>query len=148
MPGASLWLVPPPTSPLHASLSTLITTRVPAIYHAPDSSSSSAPPPPPTFPPHITLTSGVSVPSLPDGEQEQQWLDNLALPPDIDDGLILELKGVEAGEIFFRKLTLRVEKNGALRDLALACRVEGTGCTAEEARGWVEGEFAPHLSLL
>lgn len=132
MPGSSLWLVPTPDSALHKALSTLITSSIPALYPIAL---------PPRFSPHVTLTAD----TVNTSDDPQIWLDGLELP--LED-LHVRIKEPQVGEIFFRKLTLRCQKDDALKALAGAGRRAGTGAGAEEVRRWVEEVYAPHLSLM
>lgn len=138
MPGSSLWLLPPQSHPLNTTLQNLITS-IPSANFKPIAVDNH---PFANFIPHITVTS--DIPSEPDNSQ--QWLDNLSLPYSTGD-LSVVLQDVEAGSAFFRKLTVRVEKNEGFRELGAACREQGTGCSREEAGRWAEGVYGPHLSL-
>lgn len=140
MPGSSLWLIPPPHSSLYSTLNTLINTTIPATIPP---STKTTTQPPPHFSPHVTLTADTVTPS----DDPQQWLDRLSLPETAKD-LRVQMKEPQVGEIFFRKLTLRCEKNDGLKALAGACRRAGTGEGSAEVEDWVEGVYAPHLSLL
>ena len=143
MPGSSLWLVPPPTHPLHAILTTLITSSLPPILlPSPDSR-------PVIFPPHLTLTSEV-LPSTyaPD---PQAWLDSLSFPKDAR----VLFTGLRTEDVFFRRCYLRAEFAG-VRGLAAAARangVEGEGAAGgagERTAAWLESwrtGFGPHVSL-
>ena len=133
MPGSSLWLVPPPDSALHKTISTLITSTIPSLYPIAL---------PPRFSPHLTLTADTVKSS---SDDPQKWLDGLDLPVE---KLEIRVKEPQVGQIFFRKLTLRCEKDDALKGLAAACRRAGTGAGAEEVRRWVEEVYAPHVSLM
>ncbi|GAM84474.1 hypothetical protein ANO11243_024700 [Dothideomycetidae sp. 11243] len=135
MPGSSLWLIPPPNAPFTRSLNTFIAGTVPFRF---------APLKPPSFIPHVTLTSNIPF-SLHDTvpTDAQVWLDCLELPIpaadcDGDDRIVVDLTTLEAGEAFFKKLTLRVAKpNAPLEKLAIACRAQGV-CSGdfERAREW------------
>lgn len=69
---------------------------------------------------------------------------------DGDDRIVVDLTTLEAGEAFFKKLTLRVAKpNAPLEKLAIACRAQGV-CSGdfERAREWERMEYEPHLSVM
>ena len=134
MPGSSLWLTPTPNNPLHKTLTTLITTSIPALYPIAI---------PPRFSPHVTLTAD----TITNEKDPQTWLDNLQLPDTTAD-LEVRVKEAQVGEIFFRKLKLRCEKTDALRELAGACRRAGTAEGEREVEEWVRGVYEPHLSLM
>ena len=144
MPGSSLWLLPPANHPFTRSLNTWITGTVPYRF---------SPLKPPAFIPHITLTS--EIPYGPNDEQPfdaQVWLDCLELPlpgPD-DEPIVANLTSLEAGEVFFRKLTLKVDKdNEPLQRLAVACRAQGVySGDFEKARTWAKRDYQPHLSVM
>ncbi|KAI9839816.1 MAG: hypothetical protein M1819_000006 [Sarea resinae] len=103
MGGSSLWLVPHPDSALYRTLSTLITTTVPALLASEDaehtdekrgqdgkgdegsgSESGRSTPPPPVFIPHLTLTADVPISSYAGtaggAGGPQEWLEGLELP--------------------------------------------------------------------
>lgn len=75
MPNTSLWLLPPPTHPLHTRLQTLIHSTLPS--HFPREAASSPRVTPHFFPAHVTLTSGID-PAVYGGEAgAQAWLDEV-----------------------------------------------------------------------
>ncbi|KAF2154095.1 2, 3 cyclic phosphodiesterase [Myriangium duriaei CBS 260.36] len=146
MPGSSLWLIPPPNTPFNRSLNTWITATVPFRF---------SPSKPPAFIPHVTLTSNIPF-SLHDTKptDAQVWLDCLELPlpaadaPD-DEKIVVDLAALEAGEPFFKKLTLKVADNLALDSLAIACRAQGVySGDFERGRTWAKTEYQPHLSVM
>ncbi|KAK4986011.1 hypothetical protein LTR66_008006 [Elasticomyces elasticus] len=112
MPGWSLWLVPPEHSSLHAALTTLITTTLPSLFPNTDH---------PAFHPHVTLTADVPPSTFAEADP-QAWLDGLALPEEGGAGIDVVVGGVEVGESFVKKLTLKVEEDGGLVELAVWCR--------------------------
>lgn len=140
MPGASLWLIPPSTSPFNKSLQNLITHTIPS--HFPTITTHN-------FIPHITLTSSIS-PDLYTSTSPQTWLNNLSLPrPSSTDPLLLALEFLEAGDQFVKKLTLRAESSSSLLDLAGSCRSEAVLSNGiEGAKKWAREEYQPHLSLM
>ncbi|GAB7339036.1 hypothetical protein MBLNU457_5698t2 [Dothideomycetes sp. NU457] len=126
MPGSSLWLLPPPNTPLNTHLQTLITSTLPSRFPSTKAHN---------FIPHITLTS--NVPASLHSPDPQAWLDSLDLPA--SSTITAEVVAVDPDDKFFKKLTLRLEKKGVLVDLATACRAQGVldgdGAGAEK---WAE----------
>ncbi|KAK8016897.1 2- 3 cyclic phosphodiesterase [Apiospora rasikravindrae] len=96
MPGSSLWLVPPPTHPLHATIAELIERTLPSTF--PDLTG-------PAFAPHMTLTSGID-PAVYADAGPQAWLDAVPWPraADVD----VRLERVATQDIFFRRCYLKV----------------------------------------
>lgn len=151
MPGSSLWLIPPPNTPFTRQLNQYISATVP--FRFPSSKK------PPSFIPHITLTSNIPF-SLHDTSPDtaQVWLDCLELPlPSQSTGeegeeqqkIHVELCALEAGEAFFKKLTLKAKKDPGLVKLAVACRAQGAlSGDFEKARTWGTHDYEPHLSLM
>ncbi|OCL03151.1 2',3'-cyclic-nucleotide 3'-phosphodiesteras-like protein [Glonium stellatum] len=132
MPGSSLWLLPPQSHPLAPLLTTLIKT-VSAHFNSPH-----------TFVPHVTLTSEIS-PSIYE-KDPQAWLNSLDFPK--ADDVTVKFERLETSGVFFRKMTIRVAKQG-VRPLATVARSVVEGYAAEEqSKKWVEEIFGPHLSLL
>ncbi|KAF2496102.1 2, 3 cyclic phosphodiesterase [Lophium mytilinum] len=132
MPGSSLWLLPPPSHPLTPLLTSLISktsTRFSSPY---------------TFLPHVTLTS--DIPSSIYSSDPQAWLDELAkrFPPAAE--VSVQFEKLEVGNIFVKKITVRVRKDG-VSGLAKIAR-EVVEARAGEAEKWVEEAYLPHLSLL
>jgi 2',3'-cyclic-nucleotide 3'-phosphodiesterase len=133
MPGSSVWLLPPSSHPLNSILSSLIqqtSSRFHSTHH---------------FIPHITLTSEISPSTY--SHNPQAWLDELHLPPGSD--VEVKFENLASEDVFVRKLYIKCQKLDGLKKLAVACRrqVEGFG-DEEQAVGWVEEKYAPHLSLL
>ncbi|KAF1996837.1 2',3'-cyclic-nucleotide 3'-phosphodiesteras-like protein [Amniculicola lignicola CBS 123094] len=133
MPGSSLWLVPLTTSPLDSFLTHLI-SQTALFFSSPH-----------TFLPHITLTSDIDPAVY--GSDPQTWLENLSFPS--GENVRIKLQQMESESTFFKKLYLAVEKSNGLKDVAQVARqtVDGYG-SVEEAKGWVEESYRPHLSLL
>jgi len=137
---SSLWLIAP--SDDHAfnkSLKELIGSTLPSDFpHAPKNN----------FIPHVTITSDVD-PSKTYGSKPQEWLDSLALPEFKREAneVIIELEELEAGEPFFKKITLRAKKDANFVELAAKCRQQGLNLSESEAQKWAENEYLPHLSL-
>lgn len=144
MPTASLWLLPPSKDhPFANSLTKLITETVPSNY--PDAQA-------PSFPGHVTLTpSFEAADTYRVPEQAQPWLDGLRLPDtpqNEKDEAIIEFMELEAGDPFFRKLTLRARQQDSLLNLAATVYAQVHVSNEEEARQWAQKDFAPHLSLM
>ncbi|KAK3936584.1 2',3'-cyclic-nucleotide 3'-phosphodiesterase [Diplogelasinospora grovesii] len=147
MPGSSLWLVPPPTHPLHKILTDLITNTLPNKFpeHAPDAGGY------PQFPPHMTLTSEVS-PSLYNGTP-QAWLDSIPWPA--AGSVKVRFGSVKSQDTFFRRCYISVGLGGGVEELAGLARARGVN-DEEDANGpktkewlkrWVEA-YGPHVSLI
>ncbi|KAK3672244.1 hypothetical protein LTR78_007784 [Recurvomyces mirabilis] len=119
MPGSSLWLLPLPDSELYKTIQNLILQDVPAVYH--DAA-------PPQFTPHITLTSD----TISDQEDPQDWLDNITLPESLRD-LQVNIKQLDAGNVFFQSLIMKCENSMELCELAVHCRVAGVKDTDAKA---------------
>lgn len=135
MPGSSLWLVPPPDSDLDNAISLLITSSLPSTFPSTR---------PPKFAPHITLTSDIT---LEDASDSQKWLDGLSLS--LPSGMRVAIREVEVGEVFFKKVTMRVEKDDALLKLAALCRAAGVqGADDGGAKTWARDNYLPHCSLM
>ncbi|KAF2461004.1 2',3'-cyclic-nucleotide 3'-phosphodiesterase [Lineolata rhizophorae] len=146
MPGSSLWLLPPPSHPLHSRLTTLISTTCPSYF-------ASASPRPPTFIPHVTLTSEIpttaSATLASSDADPQAWLDALPLPA--ADDVRVRFQALDTEDVFFRRLTVRVEKEGVRRlgTVARAWGVEGGGDRSwEKACKWADETWRPHCSLM
>jgi 2',3'-cyclic-nucleotide 3'-phosphodiesterase len=150
--GCSVWLVPPATHPLHATLTTLIHKTLPAVWenHSPE--------PLPAFTPHLTLTSGL--PESLTAAAAASLLATLSRPFEpapaarADDGFPAPARvgfaGLSVGDRWATRVHLRVVKAGAqaggLRRLAAGARLEAAGEAG--AREWVEGTWMPHVSLV
>ena len=134
-PGCSLWLLPPSDSPIQYILSDLIATKIPSRF--PDLHNV-------VFEPHMTLTSDITLPpDITISKQPQTWLDNLALPKNLDFDVRLESLDVAAQH--FKKLTLSVKK-GPVETFGAHVR-----CTAVEngdmvaAASWAKRTWASYL---
>ncbi|OJD37642.1 2 cyclic-nucleotide 3-phosphodiesterase [Diplodia corticola] len=149
MPGFSLWLVPPVASSARAALSALIAESLPAQFPTEQ-------PPPPRFVPHVTLTSDVQSDVFSKSSDEQQqkrdaraWLEGLAdLPAGRD--VRVRFETLDVGEKFVQKLTLRVLKEGGLRELARVSRLHGVegGSNVDAVETWLDRAYRPHCSLV
>ncbi|KAK0644216.1 2',3'-cyclic-nucleotide 3'-phosphodiesterase [Cercophora newfieldiana] len=146
MPGSSLWLLPPPSSPLHSALKTLITKTLPSLLPSESTFSILAPD---FFPPHMTLTSEIS-PSL-YGDYPQAWLDSIPFPSAED--VCVRFGDVASQEVFYRRCFIRVGLEGvrAAVGIARARGVTGEEEVGERTKEWVEWwvrEYGPHVSLM
>lgn len=130
--------MPPGKQTTHDILQELIESTIPAQFAHLKS--------PPKFAPHVTITSEID-PSIYEDDPEG-WLENLdlsisALNP------VVTFTQLDTEKPFFRKLTLRVEKDMALLALATECRAiaveKGNERSAEQ---WCNTVFRPHCSLL
>ena len=123
MPGSSLWLVPPPSHPLHGIITTLITTTLPSKF--PSEAGGGGGSNPVLFATHMTLTSEIlpatynkdsGIPNLkhlPTDEEKQHaqtWLDALPLPP--ANKVHVRLDRVDTQDVFFRRCFIRVLYEG------------------------------------
>lgn len=139
MPGSSLWLVPPPSHPLHDIITKLISTTIPSLFPA-------SSPPPPSFSPHLTLTSNID-PAI-YGTDPQAWLDSIPFPP-----ARVVFERVMTQDFYYRRCYLKCAFEG-LRDVAGIARakgVEGEEAVGAKTEAWLEewkGAFGPHVSLL
>ncbi|KAK7717800.1 hypothetical protein SLS63_010655 [Diaporthe eres] len=142
MAGSSLWLTPPPTHPLHAVITKLIETTLPA--HFPDES-----PRPPTFAPHLTLTSGIDPGVY--GDQPQKWLDSIPFPT--ASNVAIRFERVKTQDFYYRRCYLKCEFDGA-KDVAAIARargVEGEDEVGPKTQAWLsewKEAFGPHVSLI
>ncbi|KAL2022463.1 hypothetical protein VTK56DRAFT_5292 [Thermocarpiscus australiensis] len=178
MPGSSLWLVPPPSHPLHAALQTLISTTLPARF--PREAAGSADVAPHFFPAHLTLTSEVSPERY--GDDPQGWLDRLLSDLFDDDDSAKEraahgqghgqgpsssvkvrFERVVSQDVFFRRCFIRVGFEG-VRGIAGLARARGVigeevgldgddggfrfGPRTEEWLRTWREEYGPHVSLM
>lgn len=141
MPGSSLWLIAPSEDhPFNKSLSELITSTLPSDFAL-------APKHP--FIPHVTVTSDIDPAQTYGSSSPQAWLDGLSLPAfkKEHNEAVIELEELEAGEPFFKKVTLRARKDANLLELASKCREQAVGLSESEAKAWAERDYLPHLSL-
>ena len=136
--GSSLWLLPPPT--VEAAFSQLTRKRIPSAFGYCN--------PLPILAPHITLTSGIPD-SLTDSSDNtrREWFDSLPLalnaPP------VVSIQSLAVGDRVTQKITLLVQKEPSLVDLAVQIRamvVEGGSMKA--AQEWAKTIWMPHISLL
>ncbi len=139
MPGSSLWLVPPPSHPLHDILTELITTTIPSLLQGES---------PPPFSPHLTLTS--EVPPAVYGDQPQQWLDSIPWPT--KSRVSVHFGQVKTEDVFFRRCYLTARFDGVCGVASLA-RARGVNDEQEpgiKTEQWLEQwrtSFGPHVSL-
>ncbi|EXJ54041.1 hypothetical protein A1O7_09378 [Cladophialophora yegresii CBS 114405] len=139
---SSLWLIAPHDDhAFNKSLKDLIGTTLPSNFpHAPKN----------TFIPHVTVTSEIDPANTYEkSSSPQEWLDGLTLPEfqKEKNEVVIELEQLEAGEPFFKKVTLRAKKDANLVKFASKCREQGLLLSENEAQKWAENEYLPHLSL-
>ncbi|OAL36140.1 hypothetical protein AYO20_04554 [Fonsecaea nubica] len=141
MPGSSLWLIArKDDEPFNKSLKELIGSTLPSNFpHAPKRN----------FIPHVTITSDIDSSRTYGDSSPQEWLDGLSLPEfkKESDEVHVELEQLEAGEPFFKKVTIRAARDANLLKLAAACRRQGVLLSEADAQNWAQTEFRPHLSL-
>lgn len=139
MPGSSLWLVPPPSHPLHDIITKLISSTLPSLF--PNSSSS-----PPFFSPHLTLTSNIDPTVY--GADPQAWLDSI---PFSSARVVFER--VMTQDFYYRRCYIKCAFE-SVRDVAAIARargVEGEETVGAKTEAWLDewrGAFGPHVSLL
>ena len=140
MPGSSLWLVPPPSHPLHKIVSELIAEDLP--FRFPDVTG-------PSFAPHMTLTSEID-PAI-YGNKPQEWLDSIAWPAAGD--VQVRFEAIRTEDVFFRRCYIKIAFEG-VKDVAGIARARGV--IGEETVGskteqWLDewrSAFGPHVSLI
>ncbi|KAL1306642.1 hypothetical protein AAFC00_005318 [Neodothiora populina] len=158
MPGASLWIIPPPDSHFSKIIQSLITTTIPTS-HFPHTETH-------TFIPHVTITSDIPLNRLPlskapqsatvnDEPDFQAWLGNLHLDmastDEDEESIAVALERLEAGDAFTKKLTIKCEKSASLLSLAASCRAQAVDlftAAPTAARGWATEQYLPHMSLM
>jgi 2',3'-cyclic-nucleotide 3'-phosphodiesterase len=143
---ASLWLVPREDNPFTKTMQELITSTVPSNFAAALEGKDKV-----NFQPHVTVTSEIDPASTYEKSSPQDWIDSLQLPEfkkEFDE-VVLELDEIEAGEPFFKKLTIRLNKDKNLFKLVGNCRRDAVyGGDQGKADQWVENDYLPHLSLM
>ena len=141
-PGCSLWLLPPSDSPIQHILSDLIATKIPSRF--PDLHNV-------VFEPHMTLTSDIILaPDITSSKQAQIWLDDLALPKNLD--LDVHFKSLDVAAQYFKKLTLSVKKGpvetfGAHVRCAAVENGDMVAAARWAKRTWVYNLFLTIISL-
>lgn len=144
MAGSSLWLVPPPSHPLHAAIAKLIETTLPAGQF-PD-----ATPRPPAFAPHLTLTSSIDPAVY--GADPQAWLDGIPFPGGGSQVRVV-FERVATEDVYFRRCYLKCGFDGVreVAGMARARGVLGEDGVGEETERWLaewRASFGPHVSLV
>ncbi|MCJ1295521.1 2',3'-cyclic nucleotide 3'-phosphodiesterase [Xylographa carneopallida] len=124
----SLWLTPPPGSPMYAHLSQFMCELPKA-----DPSLSASP----AFLPHITVVSGLPQPST-------SSLSRLKLPA----GLTISFNSLSFGSAYFKKIHFSIERSHTSIELAKEARVNLQSMWKGEAERAVELEYDPHASLI
>lgn len=155
MPGSSLWLLPPKSHPLYEIISNLITSTLPSLF--PDiilpaqsnASSTNRGMDSTFFGPHMTLTS--DIPPSTYGNNPQQWLDSIPLPPVT---VRFAPEGVQSQDVYFRRCFIKVRLDKSVRLLAGIARARGVfgeediEPRTEKWLEWWRREFGPHVSLI
>ncbi|KAK9359871.1 2',3'-cyclic-nucleotide 3'-phosphodiesterase [Lipomyces starkeyi] len=140
MPGLSLWLSPPPSSPIYNALESLIAQLSDDLFGGAA----------PNFAPHITLTSDIPLDADPDAVIEYA-------ASTIEQKLKFDVTHVAYGPAYFKKIFLRIAKTPELVRLAGESRRKYVYLAAEDvradfaavtAREWEVNEYDPHLSLV
>jgi 2',3'-cyclic-nucleotide 3'-phosphodiesterase len=139
---SSLWLITPTDGhPFNKSLKDLISSTIPSDFpHAPKHN----------FIPHVTVTSEIDpARTYEKASSPQEWLDSLTLPAfqKEKNEVVIELEELEAGEKFFKKLTLRARKDANLLKFASKVREQALSLSEADGEKWAEKEYLPHLSL-
>ncbi|KAK9353636.1 2',3'-cyclic-nucleotide 3'-phosphodiesterase [Lipomyces doorenjongii] len=135
MPGLSLWLSPPPSSPIYNALESLIAQLSDDLFGGAA----------PNFSPHITLTSDIPLDADPVAVIEYA-------ASTIEKKLKIDVTHVAYGPAYFKKIYLRVAKTPELGRLAGEARRKYADLAAEDAevtaREWEVNEYDPHISLV
>ncbi|KAK4186399.1 putative cyclic phosphodiesterase [Podospora australis] len=150
MPGYSLWLVPPPNSPVSDTLQNLISSTLPAKFPE-EAASSPRLPKPQFFFRHVTLTSEIP-PSFFKDKTPQDWLNSILWPS--ADSVSIKFEKVKSQEFFYRRCYISVDYD-SVKHLAGLARARGVN-DEEDAEGektqqwlsWWREAFGPHVSLM
>ena len=146
MAGSSLWLLPPPGSPIHDILKTIISTALPSQFPAESTSATLGPG---FFAPHLTLTSEIKPEIY--GSDPKAWLDSISWP--LVDEVRVRFEKILSQDVFFRRCYIKVAMGGVKPIVALAraravCGEEAPGERTNEWLKWWEEAFGPHVSLM
>ena len=128
--------MPPADAPISDVLNSLIAYTIPPHFSHLT---------PARFSAHVTLTSDIDPKVY--GDRPQQWLDQEIQCPSGTD-LLIAFEALDTEPLFFRKLTIRVEKHTVLAELAKNCRAAGVTGHAAIPQRWVDQEYRPHCSLM
>ncbi|SMR45301.1 unnamed protein product [Zymoseptoria tritici ST99CH_3D1] len=133
----SLWFMVKQGNPFEKTSQELISTTIPNLLLPADQIR--------PFPPHITITSGIELPSS--GKSPQEWLDSIDCTPysPQQNEVLLELDELVAEDPSFRKCNIALKENANLRSFAATCR---KAAGFEDAEAWARDEYRPHFSLL
>jgi 2'-5' RNA ligase len=131
----SLWFILKDGNPFQKTAQELISSTVPNLLLSPDQIHS--------FPPHVTITSGIELPA---GQSPQEWLDSIdctEYQPNQNE-VVLELDELQAEDPFFRKCNVALKADANLKKFAAQCR----RAAGLEDENWIAHEYRPHFSLL
>ncbi|KAK9446474.1 2',3'-cyclic-nucleotide 3'-phosphodiesterase [Limtongia smithiae] len=145
MPGLSLWLSPPPSSPTCPALTKLIADLASTHFPGP------SPAPAPVFTPHITITSNIPEDKV-DPLAVVTTVAAVATAPLSTD---ISATVVDTGPAYFKKIFLRIAPVSGLLEMARIAR-ENFVCSFQPeldepsvaAEIWLRAEYDPHLSLV
>jgi hypothetical protein len=132
----SLWFIVRDGNPFEKTAQELISSTVPNLLLSADQIR--------PFPPHITIVSGITLPS---DQSPQEWLDSIdtsAYAPQQNE-VLLELDELQAEDPEFRKCNIALKENANLRTFAATCR---KAAGFDDAETWAKNEYRPHFSLL
>ncbi|MCJ1399259.1 2',3'-cyclic nucleotide 3'-phosphodiesterase [Xylographa trunciseda] len=124
----SLWLTPPPESPIYAHISQLI-TELPKADPSLEVS--------PAFLPHITILTGLA-------QANMSLLTLLKVPRE----LAVSIESLSFGGAYFKKIYFSMERSDTLIELAKEARMKLKNMSEDEAQRAVESEYDPHASLV
>lgn len=145
----SLWFILQKGNSFEKTAQELISQTIPNIFFTPDQLQQNNHH---TFPPHVTITSGISFPSDGSGPTPQEWLDSLdcSAYQSQHNEIKLELDTVQAEEPFFRKCNIALKEDSNLMEFATICRRHASSPTTTSPSSTSEEEekYRPHLSLL
>lgn len=144
----SLWFILQKGNSFEKTAQELISQTIPNIFFTPDQLQQNNHH---TFPPHVTITSGISFPSDGSGPTPQEWLDSLDCTAyqSQHNEIKLELDTVQAEDAFFRKCNIALKEDSNLMEFATLCRRHASTTTSSPTTTTSEEEkYRPHLSLL
>lgn len=144
----SLWFILQKGNSFEKTAQELISQTIPNIFFTPDQLQQNNHH---TFPPHVTITSGIQFPSDGSGPTPQEWLDSLDCTAyqSQHNEIKLELDTVQAEDAFFRKCNIALKEDSNLMEFATLCRRHASSTTTTSTTTTSsEEKYRPHLSLL